>query len=357
MRTPAIKTHGSAPGADGELNLYTNKEGAGKPWFDAKRRVVFVNGMSNSPKDHLGSALGLSLLQACPVIGVYNKSEGFFSDLGQCIKDKATMGSVNPMPIGTTGGYTTWRDAANAIYNIVKTREPGLSKADFVYRLVSGNKATAALYSYLVTMNTADRKALRIYAHSQGNLITANALCATAIALGDGAIGGIEVNSFGSPCRYWPPGIKRTNYAFTFDPVSWLDYRIGFDNVKIGFVAAHGFDVYRKYDGEFICNRFRWGSFGVTVNMDEQGLANFMIKEARNMPRIEGIVDRLLDAHWTDSDDVVLLFVQGMEKQNPAGLTAIKKHRPSLHKKLIKALDDGWTSGAEYKAIEALKSA
>lgn len=356
MRPPPIRTSGGTPTADGEMNLYSNPEGQGKPWFDPKRRVVFVNGMSNSPKDHRESALGLSLLQACPCIGLFNKSEGFFSDLGQCITDKMTLGTISPMPVGKTGGYTTWKQVIDAVYDKEKAKKPWLSKVDFVHSLINGNKATSALFRYLVSMSQSDRKALRIYAHSQGNLITANALAATGIALGDWAIGGIEVNSFGSPCRFWPPGLKRTNYAFTFDPVSWLDYRVSFDNVKIGFLVAHGFKVYQTYDGEFICNRFRWGSFGVTVNMDEQGLADFMIKEAANMPRIEGIVDRLISAHWTDSDDVVLLFVQGMQKKNPGGLKAIKTHRPSLHKKLIKALDDGWTTGEEYKAMDYLKA-
>jgi hypothetical protein len=358
MPAPAIKNPGGTPGNDGEMNLYSNPEGVGKPWFSPLRRVVFVNGMSNSPEDHRKSALGLSLLQACPVVGIYNKTEGFVSDLAQCLMDKFTLGTVDASMVGNhNGDYKSYRVFVDAAYAVVKAKQPSLSKVDFLYEAIRHNKATAALYNYLVFMGTNERKALKIYAHSQGNLITANALMATALALGDGAIAGIEVNSFGSPCRFWPPGLNRTNYAFTFDPVTWLDYRMGFDNVKVGFVAGHGFDLYRKHDGEFICNRFRWGSFGLTVNMDEQGLADFMVKEAHNLPRIEGIVDRLLSAHWTDSDDVVLLFVQGLQKKNPGALKAIKAHRPSLQKKLIKALDDGWTTSEEYKAMDALKNA
>jgi hypothetical protein len=356
MRAPVIKTGGSNPETDGELNLYISPEGAGKPWFDEKRRVLFVNGMLNSAADHRTSALGLSLLQACPAIGVYNASGGFTTDLGQCITDKATLGSVNPLPVGTTGGYADWKRTAKAVLAQVKARAPATTMTDLMYAALARNKATQALFAYVVTRSPSDRKALKIYAHSQGNLITANALASVGIALGDGAIAGIEVNSFGSPCRFWPPGLHRTNYAFTFDPVSWLDYRIGFDNVKIGFVAAHGFDVYRQYDAEFVVNRFRWGSFGLTANMDEQGLADFLIANAGNMPRVEKVFDRLQAAHWSDSDDVAYLFVTGMKKKNPSGMKKIAQHRPSLIKKLIQYLDEGWTTGAEYAEMDYLKS-
>ena len=94
MRAPSIRSPGAEPGFDGDINLYTAPEAESLDWFDKDRRVIFVNGMANSPADHAGSARALSLLQGCPVIGVYNKSDGLWPDLGQCITDKAALAGI-----------------------------------------------------------------------------------------------------------------------------------------------------------------------------------------------------------------------------------------------------------------------
>ena len=64
---------------------------------------------------------------------------------------------------------------------------------------------------------------MAILPYSQGNLIASNALTAVALADGLQAIRGVMVISFGSPCRFWPPGIRHHNFAFANDPVTWLD--------------------------------------------------------------------------------------------------------------------------------------
>lgn len=356
MHRPSIKSGSGLPAGDGDINLYTSPEVSGKAWFNHKRRVVFVNGMDNSKADHRGSALGLSTLQGCPVIGIYNETDGKFKDLGQCIMDKATFGSLSPNIVGTVSGYQGWKDAVHSVFVAAKAAKPTLTLPDFVHDMLRMNKATQALYAYLVTLGSGERKATKIYCHSQGNLITSNALTAVAIALGEGEIAGMEVNGFGSPCRYWPPGIKRTNYAFTFDPVSWLDYRISFDNVKIGFVAAHGFDTYRQYDGEFIVNRFRWGSFGLTASMDEVGLAKFCARIGNNPPRLIGVFERLMRRHYSDTDDVAYYYVKEMKEKHPTVMKQIKQCSPKLIELLIKCLDGGWTTSSEYKLISYLRS-
>lgn len=299
MLSPTIRPGGRSPTGDGDINLYISPEAESKSWFNTGRRVLFVNGMDNSADDHASSARALSLLQGCPVIGVYNQTDGVWLDLGQCITDKARLVGVQA---GMLMSFEQWATASRAMYALARARNPGLTAVDFFGTLVADNPATSALFRLLATGTVS--RATPIYCHSQGNLITSNALTAVAMALGTPSIAGMEVNSFGSPCRYWPPGIARTNNAFTFDPVSWLDLRVDLSSSKIGFVAGHAFTLYMQNDAEFVVNRFRWGSFGMTANMDERGLARYMVRMGNNPPRLSAILNRLRTAHSNDSDDV-----------------------------------------------------
>ncbi|MEZ5582627.1 MAG: hypothetical protein R3F37_07555 [Candidatus Competibacteraceae bacterium] len=60
------------PKEDGAINLYIKPEIYHHPHFNHHRRVIFINGVTNRPEHHMISCLELSLLQFCPVIGVYN---------------------------------------------------------------------------------------------------------------------------------------------------------------------------------------------------------------------------------------------------------------------------------------------
>jgi hypothetical protein len=77
------------PTEDGEVNEYINLEAAdASKFFSQSRKVIFINGMKNSGRVHAESALALSLVQMCPVIGLFNRSSGFLVDLWQCLMDK-----------------------------------------------------------------------------------------------------------------------------------------------------------------------------------------------------------------------------------------------------------------------------
>jgi hypothetical protein len=77
------------PTKDGETLEFTHPEAAAaKDYFDLQRRVIFINGMDNAPDAHARSALALSLVQMCTVIGVYNRTAGPIRDLAQCLGDK-----------------------------------------------------------------------------------------------------------------------------------------------------------------------------------------------------------------------------------------------------------------------------
>ena len=114
--------------------------------------------------------------------------------------------------------------------------------------------------------------------------------------------------------------------------------------------------MYRKHDAEFIVNRFRYGSLGMTASMDESGLAAFLVKIASNPPRVEGVFKRLQSAHWSDADDVANLFVKKMKERKNAVMAMVAKQKPSLIKPLSKCLDERWTTGGEYKMMDYLKA-
>jgi hypothetical protein len=345
-----IKTTGKHPEGDGEVNRYTSAEGLQQDWFRKEIDVVFVNGMDNTPKNHFDSAMALSLMQGCSVIGIYNKTDGFWSDLGQCLTDKLKLVTAQ------AGGFNGWVEKVDKGYEEARGKNNGLSRIDFVADLIASNKATLALYEYL----TEDQSRLnsRIHAHSQGNLITSNALTAVALALGPQALRNLRVYSFGSPCRFWPAGIYREDNAFTFDMVSMLDYKPGFTTSKVGLTQglfAHGFHTYHKHDAEFTVNRFRWGSFRMTASMDEKGLASYMVGMGNNPIRLKGIWNWLIKHHWSDSDDVVFEYVKIVKRINPSLFRQIARSDKEVIKLMIRALDEGWTTKGEHEQIAYLK--
>jgi hypothetical protein len=349
MRAPSIRSPGTEPGFDGDINLYIAPEAQSLDWFDWDRRVIFVNGMANSPTDHAGSARALSLLQGCPVIGVYNKSDGLWPDLGQCITDKAALAGIQAQA-GIS--FDAWVTTFNLMFWAAAKLRPRLTKVDFMAEMIEGNPATKALFGLLAGDGGVHRIKVPIYCHSQGNLVTSNALTAVALALGPVSIAGVEVNGFGSPCRYWPPGLARTNNAFTFDPISWLDLRVDDVSAKVGFVAGHAFTLYMERDAEFVVNRFRYGSFSMTMDMDEEGLAKYMVRIGMNPPRLKRIFEHLRQKHFTDSDDVALAFVQRAPMRL---LRSLKLADPSVINLIIELLGAGWTAGDEQDAIDLLK--
>ena len=95
------------------------------------------------------------MLQVCPVVGIYNKTDSKWTDLGQCITDKATFGSVNPLPVGKNRRYDAWKAAVGPVHSAVG----GTAKLQaFIYRILAGNRAAQMLYAYLASLGAAERK-------------------------------------------------------------------------------------------------------------------------------------------------------------------------------------------------------
>ncbi|MFO1140383.1 MAG: hypothetical protein U1E41_15050 [Paracoccus sp. (in: a-proteobacteria)] len=355
MQSPFIH-QGTVPSGDGTVTRYVSAEVVGKAWYSPAKPVIYVNGMQNSGQDHYDSAQALSLMVGAPVYGVFNKSAGMLKDVYQCVTDKVTLSGIQA---ASAGGQTDWFKTVEMLYQHERKRLPGLAKDDFVYGLLGANEATRALYALLIG-SPAALLGQPIYCHSQGNLITSNALTGVMLARGPAAIAGLEVHSFGSPARNWPSGLKRQSYSFTFDMVAFLDLRGDWNSSSVGYRTSHGpnpfthgFLYYAAHDPEFVINRFRTGGWGVTVNMDEEGLAKFCAGLGNNTDRLMGIFERLEKSHQTDSDDVAVAYVELLTDEQ---LQALQNTNAKFVALLIRLLDSGFVGADERRAIERLRA-
>lgn len=322
-------------------------------FYSPNRRVIFINGMDNSGAAHRDSAVALSNLQMCPVIGVYNKTDGWGWDFLQCIADKWQFNA--PMP-----GELS---AAIALYfKLAPESGDTRTRVEIMRALLSRNLAAVSMFDLLLRP---DLKHAPIFAHSQGNLILSNALQAVAAAAGPSAIAGREVYSFGSPAHTWPAGITRKDHAFTFDAVGWLSLSFDLEVSKIGvpkgsswyWPFAHGFATYVDNDPEFFVNRHRWGGLGITLSLDEEALAADLLALGRNMPRVKAVFTWLDQNLPADSDDVALLYVQSIKNLHASsGVRIALKACAGLIPLLIKCMATGWTGDDEQEAIDWLKS-
>ncbi|QEL21082.1 hypothetical protein [Limnoglobus roseus] len=339
------------PTKDGDVNEYINSEAAAlKEYFSRSKKVIFVNGMGNTGQDHAESAMALSLVQLCPVIGVFNQSSGLVKDLLQCLADKNQFQG----PVSSTAQSKV--ESGNSLWNRIlkgyRTPEQVMMSA------LSRNPVQVSLFNEL---RKPENRRREIFAHSQGNLILSNVLQAIGAVDGPQALAGRTVHTFGSPAVFYPPGVQKFEHGFTFDPVNWLS---GFDRSfsisKVGVPTGaknpitHGFLWYLQDDPRFVINRFRTGGWGATFNMDEDGLAKCLAAMETNLPRVRKVIDFLDKYQNSDADDVSVLYVQAIQ-QKPAVRTALKADK-ELVKLLIKTMDEGYTSGEERDAINWLKA-
>jgi hypothetical protein len=179
------------PSRDGEINQYNlSLASVYNP------RIYYVNGIRTNGQDHAKTAALLSLLTERPIWGVYNRTGGFAADLGQSALDYLQNAGAR----ATSGGLTPAKPVAR--HEIPKLVD------DIIKRSLIWNKATVELFRTLM-LNLHTRQ--MIVAHSQGNMVTSNALFVVEKALGSQALQNIRVYSLASPSPGWPLGLRYTN--------------------------------------------------------------------------------------------------------------------------------------------------
>lgn len=187
--TPTIP---SFPEKDGDVTTHN--------WMNSPAtspKLYFVNGIQNSPHDHALTASLLSIICEHPVHGVYNLSKGFVRDIGQCLLDYTQNATAR---VSSNRKLVPGKKVnPNEIKQIVE---------DTIKGSVVWNEATVSLFKEVAS--NYGRKTM-IVAHSQGNLITSNALFVIEHVFGSDALQNVRVYSLASPSPAWPLGLRYTN--------------------------------------------------------------------------------------------------------------------------------------------------
>ncbi len=90
-----------------------------------------------------------------------------------------------------------------------------------------------------------------------------------------------------------------------------------------------------------------------TVNFDEEGLAKALLKESSQT--VLRVFERLDDQYNSDSDDIAELYVNKVKKAGGALESSLAANK-ELVTRLIKVMDEGWTSDGEQLCIDYLKA-
>ncbi len=183
------------PTVDGQVNLYNlGNSSAFTP------RIYFVNGMRVLPRVHAVTASYLSLLIERPIWGVHNATAGMrigsVVDLAQCLLDY----------MQNAGARLGSRSNLNKAPRVSEEQVPEFL-ANLHKNYTVWNQATLSLFKELV-INRHERK--MIIAHSQGNLVTSNALFVLEDVLGSASLAKVRVYSLASPSPGWPLGLRTT---------------------------------------------------------------------------------------------------------------------------------------------------
>lgn len=180
------------PSSDGDINPYDlTHSNVVSP------RIHYVNGIRTDGTTHAKTAALLSLLTERTVWGVFNQTGGMMRDLGQSALDFLQNAGAR-----AASGKQLTPATGVAAQDIPKLVE------DVIKRSVVWNQGTVALFRSLMLNIQSPQM---VVAHSQGNMLTSNALFIIERTLGSQALRNIRVYSLASPSPGWPLGLRVTN--------------------------------------------------------------------------------------------------------------------------------------------------
>jgi hypothetical protein len=223
--------------------------------------VLFVNGMQGSPVKFRAQACAVAALSGGPVWGVYNgsgssflfgdnqgdaqvaplESGNIFTDLIECATDKLQSTDLDQ--------FKAWLKK--------KTGMPQSQIENEMYtNLNKYNRATGSLYRKLLEPGF---EHARIVAHSQGNIITCNAVNAVAAVRGKKAIAKMRIEAVASPVVFWSEaGMFGQDivsvHALANDFVAWLGANI----TDAPFLALRKPIDRGSLQGSEISDRYAW---------------------------------------------------------------------------------------------------
>ncbi|MBN1853264.1 MAG: hypothetical protein JW829_11090 [Pirellulales bacterium] len=227
------------PTFDGQVTKY-----AAKPSYPDLPRIYFVNGIQTDGSGHAAAATELSKITERAVYGVYNSTAGIGAigmivDLLQCRDDWIGSVSSQLTEWGVQNMNKIVGNVQNKIQNILginsagstakqvnvaqefRNQIPEENRIFFIDKYLElTNRATASMFYQL---RRYQGQAQHIIAHSQGNLVTCNAVWAMVMAYGERSLSHVRVYSLASPAPAWPEGLnyQRRVYGHTNDIVTF----------------------------------------------------------------------------------------------------------------------------------------
>jgi hypothetical protein len=181
--------------------------------------VWYINGMNTDGQAHQVAARQLATIVGKRVLGIYNQTGisgeasmlSFMVDLKQCAQDYM-------LPVGRAMP----RIGQKLITLGRKIAGPQIGRSLLAHNLAGEKLFTKLLSAWRQKENTI------LVCHSQGNLITANALWVLMRVLAPSPIGNVRVFGLASPSPSWPhptkSGLKVNLYVEKGDPVPLLRY-------------------------------------------------------------------------------------------------------------------------------------
>jgi hypothetical protein len=227
------------PEGDGKVNIYNLANSS-----VLTPTIYFVNGIRVLPRNHAITACYLSLLIERPVVGIYNATAGLVKglvvDLVQSLLDYTQ----------NAGARLSSKSNLNKAPKVADEKIPDFLKS-LETKYVVWNQATLSLFKELIKNRHQQQL---IIAHSQGNLITSNALFVMEDVLGSAGLQKVRVYSLASPAPAWPLGLRkpyggggRQDNAFMNDLVALLRPHNLAKKVGIGkFQNAGDFRTHQK---------------------------------------------------------------------------------------------------------------
>jgi hypothetical protein len=184
--------------------------------------VVFINGQGGNPDKHRGQACAVAAVSGGPVTGVYNAPTVDVSSWDSVVASKivGALSLVGDTAQSLSDKFTSSHLLKGQAWLAGKFGGEEAARRVLAQKLGETNPATAALFGLL---SLDEYKHARIVAHSQGNLITANALNAVIALKGTAHIRGMKVFAVASPTFFWGESRSIVKFFnFRNDIVGWL---------------------------------------------------------------------------------------------------------------------------------------
>lgn len=173
-----------------------------------KTNIFYMNGMKTDGQAHYNAARHIATIANQDVRGILCETMGFGVDLLQSAMDWARpVGRGASVGLPTSAGNINLNSLTRGMKQLSVHSKSEYLLLKYASALLVGNPASQSLFKKLWEISKTNEKTILI-CHSQGNLITANALWVLKKLRSPEKMGNITVLGLASPNPSWPPSSK-----------------------------------------------------------------------------------------------------------------------------------------------------